>query len=45
MGCSGYGLFRMGNVGDVRCWGWDVVDLECSECGMFGMQDVGDVEC
>lgn len=35
MGCSKCEIFRM----------WDVGDLRCSGCGMFGIQDVGCSVC
>ena len=54
LGCGvflGYGMFEIGDVWVLRCWGgeifgtWDVRDVRCLGCGMFGMWDVQDVEC
>ena len=44
-------MFRMWDVGDVRCWGcemlgmWDVRDVGCSGCGMCRMWGARDVGC
>ena len=50
--CLGFGIFRMRNVWDNRCWDvgssrctmfsiWDVRDVDCSRHGIFGMWHIG----